>query len=71
MPDRSLVDRIVLLEERYRLQEESNDKIIAKLDKIDSELVRYKGFIGGIAFVGGAIFTAFSLFKEHLLALFK
>jgi len=47
------------LDERRFEQMESLD---AKLDKIDNELSRYRGFVGGILLVATAVVTFFKLF---------
>lgn len=60
MPDDScrlahLEARVNSMVEDYR---RDTDRIIAALDALKSDATRYKGFIGGVVFTVGALFSA-------------
>jgi len=49
--------RIETLEEVFEDRGKKLDAIIAALDEMKSEQTRYKGFVGGIVFTIGAVFS--------------
>ena len=62
MPDEAcrlakVEQRIDSLEEVFEDRGRKLDVIIAALDEMKTEQARYKGFIGGIVFTIGAIFS--------------
>lgn len=66
-------ERIARLEERiqaYEDAEESRDEdrktILSKLEKIDNEFSRYRGFVGGILLIVTAIVTFVKMFGEQI-----
>ena len=65
------LERVVVLETKLEDLEKSHEAIIAKLEKIDGQLTKYHGFIGGIAFVLSGVGVLWSLGKDWLLTHFK
>lgn len=61
------VERIAVLEAEMRSVKEDQDKILARLDEIHSEMTKYKGFLGGIAFIASGIGIFLTLFKEWII----
>jgi DNA repair ATPase RecN len=62
MPDEAcrlakVEQRIENLEEIFEDRGKKLDAIIATLDEMKAEQTRYKGFIGGIVFTIGALFS--------------
>jgi DNA repair ATPase RecN len=62
MPDEAcrlakVEQRIETLEEVFEDRGRKLDAIIAALDEMKTEQTRYKGFIGGIVFTIGAVFS--------------
>ena len=62
MPDEAcrlakVEQRIENLEEIFEDRSKKLDAIIAALDEMKAEQSRYKGFIGGIVFTVGALFS--------------
>lgn len=53
----NLNERVAVLEAKLSSVEESNAAILAQLQKISTELTRYKGFIGGVVFVVSGVIT--------------
>jgi hypothetical protein len=65
MPDEAcrlakVEQRIDALEEVFEDRGRKLDAIIAALDEMKAEQSRYKGFIGGIVFTVGALFSFLS-----------
>jgi len=68
-------ERVVVVE--TRLEELLNDhkdlktsqkEILLVLASISAELTRYKGFLGGVAFLLSAMWATILLFKDSILA---
>ncbi len=66
-------ERVARLEERLKAHEDDSEdrdvllkEMVSKLDKIDKELSRYRGFVGGILLVVTAIVTFIKLFGEQI-----
>ena len=74
-PDVVLHERIAKIEvqlgSHIRDEEEHMASMDAKLDRIELELSRYRGFIGGIMFIATALVAFFKFFWEDLLKFFK
>jgi DNA repair ATPase RecN len=49
--------RIETLEDDFKRQNDKLDDIIHALEEMKNEQTRYKGFIGGIVFTIGALFS--------------
>ena len=60
------VERIAVLEAEMKAVKDDQEKILKSLDEIHSEMVRYKGFLGGVAFIASGIGIFFTLFKEWI-----
>lgn len=56
-------ERIAVLEEKAERHEKAMEKVLAKLEEMDDTLTRYKGFLGGVMFVGSCLW-AFILFGK-------
>lgn len=67
MSDTSLVERVAVLEAKMENVEENQKLLLQKQEEILQSLTRYKGFIGGIAFLASCIVTALSFAKEWVL----
>jgi uncharacterized tellurite resistance protein B-like protein len=62
MPDEAcrlakVEQRIETLEDDFKHQNDKLDDIIHALEEMKNEQTRYKGFIGGIVFTIGALFS--------------
>ena len=73
----SVRERVARLEERLEAHEDDNEEkdallkeVVSKLDKIDKELSRYRGFVGGILLVVTAVVTFAKFFGESVVGLF-
>lgn len=61
-----LNDRLVIVETKL----ETLNEIEKTLKTLTLELAKYRGMVGMAIWVGGAIITVFSLFKDNLLKIF-
>jgi len=61
------LERIAVLEAEVRSMKEHQDEILKCMQSIRDEMTRYKGFIGGIAFVVSCLGVALTVFKEWIL----
>lgn len=60
------IERIAVLEAEVKSLKQEQDKILDCVQNIHAEMVRYKGFLGGIAFITSGIVVFLSFFKEWL-----
>ena len=52
-------------------EEEIMERVVKKLDRIELELSRYRGFVGGILLMVTAVVTFFKIFGKDLADFFK
>lgn len=60
-------ERLAILETKLDSVEEANEKILARLEEMQSDLTRFKGFAGGVLFVASAIGAFLGVLKGWLL----
>ena len=60
-------ERIVVLEVELKGLKEDNKEILSTLKEMQGELTKYKGFLGGVAFVGSCLLIALTLLKDIIL----
>lgn len=60
------IERIAVLEAEVKSLKQEQDKILDCVQNIHAEMIRYKGFLGGIAFITSGIVVFLSFFKEWL-----
>lgn len=61
------VERIAVLEAEVRAMKANQEDILQCMQGIRDELTRYKGFIGGIAFMVSALGVALTIFREWII----
>lgn len=61
------VERIAVLEAEVKLLKDEQDKILICVQDIHSELIRYKGFLGGVAFIASGIGIFLTVFKDWIV----
>lgn len=78
MSKQSIETRVAIIEAAVRAQGKEDEKrfeqmesLDKKLDKIDNELSRYRGFVGGILLIATALVTFFKLFSENIIGFFS
>lgn len=60
------VERIAVLEAEVRILKSDQQEILACMHSIKDEMTRYKGFLGGIAFLASGVGIFLTLFKDWL-----
>lgn len=61
------VERIAVLEAEVRGLKEDQQEILLCMHAIKDEMTRYKGFLGGVAFIASGIGIFLTLFKDWIL----
>lgn len=61
-----LAERITVVETKL----ETLDEIKTSLAELNSELIKYKGMVGGILWIGSAFMALIALFKDDVLKMF-
>lgn len=61
------IERIAVLEAEVKSLKEEQDKILLCVQDIHSEMIRYKGFLGGVAFIASGIGIFLTLFKDWII----
>ena len=60
-------ERIAILETKVNDLQDNHDEMLKLMHEIKDEMTRYKGFLGGIAFIASGIGIFLTLFKDWLL----
>lgn len=60
-------ERVAVLESEIDALKKDQDEILKIMHEIKDEMTRYKGFLGGIAFLISGLGVAFTLFKDWIL----
>jgi hypothetical protein len=61
------IERIAILETKVNNLQDNHDEMLKLMHDIKDEMTRYKGFLGGIAFIASGIGIFLTLFKDSLL----
>lgn len=61
------LERIAILETKVNSLQDNHDEMLKIMHDIKDEMTRYKGFLGGIAFIASGIGIFLTLFKDWLL----
>ena len=61
------VERIAVLEAEVRELKRDQQEILQCMHSIRDEMTRYKGFLGGIAFLASGVGIFLTLFKDWIL----
>lgn len=60
-------ERIIVIETKVEDLEENHKELLKLMHEIKDEMTRYKGFLGGIAFLASSVGIFLTLFKDWLL----
>ena len=60
------IERIAVLEAEVKSLKEEQDKILDCVQNIHAEMVRYKGFLGGVAFIASGVGIFLTIFKDWI-----
>ncbi len=61
------VERIAVVETKVTALEDNHAEMLKIMHEIRDEMTRYKGFLGGIAFLVSCLVVAMSMFKEWII----
>ena len=61
------IERIAVLENKVDDLQDNHEELLKLMHEIKDEMTRYKGFLGGIAFIASGIGIFLTLFKDWLL----
>jgi hypothetical protein len=61
------VERIAVLEAEVEKLQESQKEILDCIHAVRDEMMRYKGFLGGVAFLASGIGIFLTVFKDWIL----
>lgn len=60
-------ERIAVVETKLRALEANHSELLDLMHEIRDEMTRYKGFLGGIAFLISCLTVAVGLFKDWII----
>lgn len=63
---KELQERVAVLEEKQRQGDEKLDKVLTMQQSMMDQMTRYKGFIGGVTFLGSCLWAVVIFGKEWL-----
>ena len=61
------LERIAVLETKVNNLQDNHEEMLKLMHDIKDEMTRYKGFLGGIAFIASGIGIFLTLFKDWLI----
>ena len=61
------LERIAILETKVNSLQDNHDEMLKLMHDIKDEMTRYKGFLGGIAFLASGVGIFLTLFKDWIL----
>lgn len=61
------IERIAVLESEVEALKKDQDEILKIMHEIKDEMTRYKGFLGGIAFLVSGLGVFVTLFKDWII----
>lgn len=61
------LERLAIVETKVDSLEDNHKELLKLMHEIKDEMTRYKGFLGGIAFLVSCLVVAVSIFKDWLL----
>jgi hypothetical protein len=61
------LERLAVIETKVETLEENHKELLKLMHEIKSEMTKYKGFLGGIAFIASGIGIFLTLFKEWII----
>lgn len=59
-------ERIAIIENKVEDLEDNHKELLHLMHEIKDEMTRYKGFLGGVAFIASGIGIFLTLFKDWL-----
>ena len=60
-------ERIAVIETKVEDLEQNHKELLKLMHEIKDEMTRYKGFLGGVAFIASGIGIFLTLFKDWII----
>jgi hypothetical protein len=60
-------ERLIIIETKVEDLETNHKELLKIMHEIKDEMTRYKGFLGGVAFIASGIGIFLTLFKDWIL----
>lgn len=60
-------ERIIIIETKVEDLEDNHKELLKLMHEIKDEMTRYKGFLGGIAFLASGVGIFLTVFKDWIL----
>ncbi len=60
-------ERIAIIETKVEDLEDNHKELVRLMHEIKDEMTRYKGFLGGVAFIASGIGIFLTLFKDWII----
>lgn len=60
-------ERLAVIETKVEDLEENHKELLKLMHEVKDEMTRYKGFLGGVAFIASGIGIFLTLFKDWIL----
>jgi hypothetical protein len=60
-------ERLAVIETKVEDLEENHAELLKLMHEIKDEMTRYKGFLGGVAFIASGIGIFLTLFKDWII----
>jgi hypothetical protein len=60
-------ERLAIIETKVEDLEDNHKELLKLMHEIKDEMTRYKGFLGGVAFIASGIGIFLTLFKDWLI----
>lgn len=60
-------ERLAIIETKVEDLEENHKELLKLMHEVKDEMTRYKGFLGGVAFIASGIGIFLTLFKDWII----
>ena len=60
------IERLAVVENKVETLEDNHKELLKLMHEIKDEMTRYKGFLGGIAFLSSGVVVFLTLFKDWI-----
>ena len=61
------VERLAVIENKVETLEANHKELLKLMHEVKDEMTRYKGFLGGIAFLTSGVVVFLTIFKDWLV----
>lgn len=61
------IERLAVIESKVETLEDNHKELLKLMHEVKDEMTRYKGFLGGIAFLTSGVVVFLTIFKDWLI----